>query len=399
MRQAAATIPPRRARSLAEKTFYLDEFRGHTLCFSVRATDAEDLTSLVEVARDLVANHTRVLLLLGARARQSTLRSRVARAFRPLLLDDVAAARFPRRGGNPSLAGAVERLQGAPCDEHLTSVWNGLRRAPLFAGIVAEDQLLDYAQWITGRLRIHKWVILDPRGGLRSPGGRSISFMDDSVLVEVLRTGEAEWAGLNERRPELHAIRAALRAGVQAVNLCAPAELATELFTYEGAGTLFTLEDYCRIERLGIDDFEEVERLLKRGEREGFLKGRDARQTAALLMNGFGATIGQHHLAGVCGLLTEPYTRARAGEIAGLYTMTRFKSEGVGARLLRRALDEARAAGLRYVFACTANANAADFFERHGFRRVRRSQVPAAKWRGYDRRRLPHVTVLRYDLQ
>lgn len=388
----------RRDAPLDEKSFYLDEFRAHTLCISTRSSDPRDLDPLLAVVNDLITNDTRVVLLVGDKPRRPAAKARIGRMLRSRLVTDATAHLFPRRGGRPSLAGVVERLDPQPGPGHLATVWSALRRSPVFVGLVPETHLLDVGQWIAGRLRIHKWVILDPQGGLRAPGDTAISFMDDSMLVEVLRAGEAEWAGLNERREILEAVRSALRDGVQAVNVCAVDQLATELFTYEGAGTLFTLEDYCRIERLGIDDFEEVERLLQRGEREGFLKERDEAQIAAILLNGFGATIGRHHLAGISGLLVEPYARSKAGEIAGLYTMTRFKSEGVGAKLLRRLLAEAKEAGLRYVFASTTNSNAADFFLRHGFRRVRRSDVPAAKWKGYDRQRLRRVTVLRCDL-
>ncbi len=396
MRKAAAKA--RRNAPLAEKSFYLDEFRAHTLCISTRLSDGGDFDALYSVIRDLIANDTRVVLLLGESPRRPAALAHIQRQLRNNLVTDATAALFPQRGGRTSFSGLVARIDAKPHAAHLASLWSALRRSPVFVGLVPEAHLLDVAQYISGRLRIPKWVILDPGGGLHSPSGAPISFMDDSMLVEVLRDGEAEWAGLDQRRSVLAAVRTALRAGVQAVNLCSLEQLATELFTYEGAGTLFTLEDYCRIERLGIDDFEEVERLLQRGEREGFLKERDEAQIAAILLNGFGATIGRHHLAGVSGLLTEPYARAKAGEIAGLYTMTRFKSEGVGARLLRHLLTEARGAGLKYVFACTTNANAAEFFLRHGFRQVSRSEVPAAKWKGYQRQRLPHVTVLRHDL-
>ena len=61
-----------------------------------------------------------------------------------------------------------------------------------------------------------------------------------------------------------------------------------------------------------------------------------------MLINGYGATIGTHHLAGICALVTEPYVDEHAGEIVGLYTITRFKGEGVGGRLVARVLDDAR---------------------------------------------------------
>jgi amino-acid N-acetyltransferase len=222
--------------------------------------------------------------------------------------------------------------------------------------------------------------------------------MDDDLLSAVLQAGTAEWAGLATRRATLHVVRAALRAGVTAVNLCALDQIARELFTYEGAGTLFTLEDYCRVERLGIDDFEEVERLLDRGCREGYLKPRGEDEVARILLNGFGATIGTHHLAGVCGLLTEPYRDDGAGEISGLYTVTRFKSEGVGVRLINRAIAAAEEIGLSYVFACTVDERAATFFRRHGFVTVAHTAVPAAKWTGYDSGRRERLHVLRRDI-
>jgi amino-acid N-acetyltransferase len=185
---------------------------------------------------------------------------------------------------------------------------------------------------------------------------------------------------------------------VHSVNLCALDGLARELYTYEGSGTLFTHEDYCRIERLGIDDFEEVERLIARGQREGYLKPRSPAEVARILLNGFGAEIGSHHFAGVCGLETEAFSADGVGEIVGLYTITRFKGEGVGGRLLARALEEARSLGLRYVFACTVDERAQAFFEREGFRRVGHREVPASKWTGYERQRLARLRVLRYDL-
>jgi N-acetylglutamate synthase-like GNAT family acetyltransferase len=381
--------------SRAEKTFYLDEFRAHTLCFSAEIAAPEEIEPLVSVVGELVANGTRIVLLLAERGR--TLAS-FERRLRDEISSSPIAELFPRRRGRADLTDLLARIHPEERSDQLLQMWKSLSAHPLFVAVATAPRLLDTGRWITGRLRIQKWVILDPRGGIFAPSGTPISFMDESMLTEVLRAGTAEWAGLQGRRKTLATVRDALRQGVQAVNLCTHAQLASELFTYEGSGTLFTLEDYCRVERLGIDDFEEVERLLERGQREGFLKERNRDEVAAILLNGFGATIGTNHLAGVCGLLTEPYKRARAGEIAGLYTITRFKGEGVGARLLRHALDHATACGLSYVFACTTDSNAADFFKRHGFREVKRSDVPRGKWKGYRRDRLSRLTVLRREL-
>src|SRR5262249_47901545 len=178
-----------------------------------------------------------------------------------------------------------------------------------------------------------------------------------------------------------------LEAGVEQVNLCPPDGVADELFSYTGSGTLFTEGDYTRVGRLALDEFEQAERLLERGQREGVLKGRSRDEVAELLGAGFGVTVCGRHLAGVAGLLTAPYATERAGEIVGLYTINRFKGEGLGDRLVERMVHEAETLGLEYVFACTLDERAQQFFERLGFVRVGHDAVPPTKWKGYDVRR------------
>src|SRR5207249_3052794 len=83
--------------------------------------------------------------------------------------------------------------------------------------------------------------------GLLAGQPRRLSFVDADVLDTLLRQGQAEWSGLGDRRALLVAVREALHAGVDSVNLCTPEGIADELFTYEGSGTLFTRGDYCRV--------------------------------------------------------------------------------------------------------------------------------------------------------
>jgi amino-acid N-acetyltransferase len=394
------------AEQFGEKEFYLDDFRAHTLCFAVRSADCERGAGgdvLGNVARELIHNDTRILLLLGVEERKDadTRLTRLRRRLQRAVVREETRHHFPsaRGRGAHSQWWADLRLDTAP--EGLNAVperiWQHLRSRPLLVALVPQADLADLAQRLAGRLRVHKLVLVEPEGGISSPAGQ-ISFMDEAMLTAALQTGEAEWAGLARRRRTLESARAALRGGVYSVNLCSLDGLARELYTYEGSGTLFTREDYCRIERLGIDDFEEVERLIARGTREGYLKKRSPAEVAHLLLNGFGATIGAHHFAGVCGLETERYAADRAGELVGLYTITRFKGEGVGGRLIAKVLQEAVQEGLRYVFACTVEPRAQAFFERQGFRPVRTSEVPASKWIGYDESRLERLRVFRIDL-
>lgn len=403
--QSSAEQPLLSVEAFDEKQFYLDEFRGRTLLFCISVEElarGEDYERLAAIVRDLLLSGTRVLLLVGspdpARSDQ------VLRRLRPLIFCDETIPLFPQR---PVRAGVFTRIESDALSTRqgatalLTSMWTVLRRGPLFVGVIAgasRSAAKDLAQQVGSRLRVHKLVLLEPEGGLTSSDGKQLSFVDGATLTTLLGVGEAEWAGLADRRATFDAVQSALRGGVGSVNLCSLAGAARELFTYEGSGTLFTLADYCTVQRLGIDDFEEVERLIARGQREGVLKLRTLDEIAGMLINGYGATIGARHLAGVCALLTEPYTADEAGEIVGLYTITRFKGEGVASRLIARLLDDSRAAKLRYVFASTTEERAQVLFERHGFQRVGSEDVPAAKWQSYDPARKAVVSVFRFDL-
>lgn len=404
----ATVTPPGQspAQEFGEKSFYLDEFRAHTLCIAASLASFERMRSLEtlgDLISELVLNDTRVIVLLGV-APGDDLPERlkqVRRRLRRVALQEKPQAWFSparRRSLREAVLDFTAEAGRADLREVLGRAWRVLRRRPLLVALVAQPALIDFAQRFAARLRVHKLVLAEEAGGISSPSGEQISFMDVEMLTTILRAGEAEWAGLAARRTTLSAVRSALLQGVGSVNLCTLDGLARELFTYEGSGTLFTREDYCKVERLGIDDFEEVERLLARGEREGYLKPRGEEETLGILLNGFGATIGAHHLAGVCGLETAAYAGERAGEVVGLYTITRFKSEGVGARLLTRVLLEASDHDLEYVFACTVEPRAQGFFERQGFRCVGRDEVPASKWKGYDLSRLDRLKVYRRDI-
>lgn len=396
--------------SFDEKQFYLDEFRNKTLLFAALAEDLKgerDYDDLAAIVRALLPNDTRVIVLVGSLTGQDGERivARLKRRLGPMIFsEDLPGIDASRRSRlliyNPIDASAFDSSETAT--SLLSRLWNTLRSVPLFIGVgsFADHQALRmFAKEVACRLRVHKLVLLEPEGGLIGGDGKRLSFMDEPTLEALLDAGEAEFTGLSKRLETVEAVRAALLAGVANVNLCSLAGAASELFTYEGSGTLFTLQDYCTVERLCIDDYEEVEKLITRGQREGVLKPRTPEEVAALMVNGYGAVVGAHHLAGICSLLvTEEYRAANAGEITGLYTMTRFKGEGIGVRLVRRVVQDARDAGLKYLFAITTEERAQGFFERQGFRRVGLDAVPQSKWMSYEPDRLPRVAVFRYEL-
>lgn len=405
-----AMAPRRAAVVFTEKEFYLDEFRGRTLIFAVHhAGPADRLRALGEVTRDLLLNDTRVLILLAG----PTARERAALRALEKPLAGLPSAQVsmpfpqlrlvPNDGGGPvSTITADEIACPEVPDAVLARVWDIMRATPFFLGLCdadTPDRLAAFAARLGARLRAHKLVIADPEGGVAPAGAeRPLSFMDEEMTGQLLAAGEAESTGLGTRRALLDAVRIGLLDGVSSINLCTLDGVARELFTYEGSGTLFTREDYCKVERLSLDDYHEVEKVLERGQREGYLKIRTPAEIAPILFSGYGATIGQHHLAGVCSLQTERYEAERAGEIVGLYTITRFKGEGVGVKLVDCMKAVGRERGLAFLFACTTQERVGQFFERQGFRAIAQAETPAAKWTGYDEARRRGLMCYRFDL-
>jgi amino-acid N-acetyltransferase len=386
-----------REEEFLEKSFYLDEFHEKTLLLAIApgTTDEALRGAFIATACELIREEVRLVLVVGdaETARQLEVR------FRRLAAASLSEPLFQDGNEDRRPTIVVESRAPEPDVASLMRLWSLLRSGPIAVVRVPDAPwmpLAAYAVKLAARLKVHKLVLMDPEGGVGSDG--VLSFLDESVLATLLGVGEAEWIGLGHRRPLIQVIREGLLEGIPSINLCTLAGLARELFTYEGSGTLFTLEDYCRVERLGIDDFHEVERLLERGQREGFLKIRSAEEIGEILFTGYGATIASGHLAGVGSLLCERYQTDRAGEVVALYTVNRFKGEGVGAKLLVHILAEARSRQLQSVFACTTEERAAQFFVRHGFRHVTPDDVPAAKWIGYDIERMQRLTVLQLDL-
>jgi len=326
----------------SEKAFYLQEFRGRTLAFVAPGEELASARPLAAVIAELARNSTRAIVLSNEAAGLEKL-----------------VGRTPLPAEAPGLPGTI---------------WRALAEHPAAGVLVPRGEaLVAAARRVALGLGLTKLVYLDPAGGLVRADGKRLSFVD---LAE-LRAGPPD-----PRDALLAEIRVLLEAGFPAVNVCTQAGLADELFTYTGSGTLFSRERYVAVRRLGLDDFDAAADLIARGVEEGYLAPRTAAEVDAVLASGFGAFVEGVHLAGIGALLDHP--ASRSGEIASLYTLTRFLGEGVGAHLVGFALDEARQRGMERVFACTTSERVGAFFERQGFASVAPADLPAEKWAGYD---------------
>ena len=380
------TTPP--DLSTAERDFYLKEFRGKSLLFALRAKDItapRDRDVVQEVLRALVFNETRVILLVETN--ESTPERRAVEGLHTQLshaLNDIPAP--------------MPLLPESDEDQRCLSILETLRTAPVFIGLwPAQARLpaLQNARQLANRLTVYKLVILDPQGGLTASGA-PLSFLNGSHLEELQAHG-ARGEIPHERHRQLETARLALEGGVASVSLCSPVSLAKELFTYEGCGTFFTLTDYCQAERLALDDFPKPNASYSGANRKARSKNEPPSEISQLLLHGYGARLGtERDLVGLCALL--PYVTDNAGEIAGLYTLRRFHGEGIGSRLVGKAITEGQARGLAYLFACTNQEGARRLFERFDFHQVKPDAVPATKWHAYAPERKRAVSVYKRAL-
>lgn len=353
------------AWTFTEKNFYLAEFRGRSLAVALPEAEPASLALLEEVLGELARAGTRVVLLVPPGSR----------------LGEIVGCEVQRLL-EPGWVGLL---------------WRRIRRNPITALELAADDFRAHCRQAALRLRLAKLVWIDRHGGLRTPDGRRLSVVDLADLERLIETRAAQvTAAGDERLALLGEIRRMLAGGLPAVNLCSLEGLADELFTYAGSGTFFTRERYAQVRQLALDDFDAAADLIARGVEEGYLLGRTPEEIEAVLGHGFGVFIEGRYLAGIGSLL--PYPDRRAGEIAALYTLTRFLGEGVGADLIDHATGCAERAGYRYVFACTTSERVQRFFERHRFRRVPPDDVPPEKWPGYAPERREAVRCLRYDV-
>ena len=373
------------SRTFVEKAFYLEEFYGKSLLFALIPPVGQrisDLDSLVMTVRELRRNQTRMIIVVSPSALPKLIR-RMGRL----------APKEPPPVFNPSQG---MRSRPYPPDSTVAQIWERLRAGSIVVVSMSRDDADDltiFARELASRLRVFKLLFLDRNDGLTDTRGERLPFVEEKRIPKIMRGIRSK-----ARRALVHAADLALKDGVGSVNLVAPRDVYEELFSFIGAGTLFTEMQYGWVRPVSIDDFEEVEALIERGQSEGFLLFRNPEQIAEILPSCFGYRIGDEHLAGICSLLTEPYRNDRVGEITAMYTLTRFQGEGVAGELVKEVMEEAAARRLKYVFACTSEERAARFFSRLKFRRVSANEVPRSKWRGYDSGRIGKLSIFRLDL-
>lgn len=343
------------AVDVAERAFFREEFRRRTLVIAVPTSAVE---RVLPVVRELLAGGCRVLVVTDS--------SGVAPVTDGLAVVDSVAA-----GSAPPTASSAEAAR----------LWCELEDTGVRVVGTETDPVKAAAQ-LAGRLGVYKLVLIDDR----PDWGGSFASVDDLEPIA------------SDRPTAVQAITRALNDGVGGVNVCRADDLDTELFTFDGAGTLFTADAYVQVTRIGADDLPAVEQLAARGVAEGFLRPRERTEIIRLALGGLAARVGPTRaLVGFGALETERYAGDRVAEVTCLYTVNRYSGEGIGGRLIDGLVGKARRGDVDAVFACTVSERAAALFRRCGFSTVDLSELPEHKWVDYDPERRSRLTAHRYE--
>ncbi len=344
----------------SERAFYVDEFAGETIVAAIGAPTTATLEAVQRTAGSLAEGRGRLLLVV----------------------DRAAAGGADVRSVLPAEPVVLDAPEGELSAAWLAELWLAITdRREVVVGTEPGDGASVGAR-LAVAVRARKLVLTDERGGWGRPPR---SFADIETHADAFRAQLVDRQG----GAVVAALQAALDGGVVNVNLCRPEDIDRELFTFDGAGTLFTSGSYVALGRLRVDDLPAVERLVAQGTADGLLRPRTRTEVARLAVGGLGArVVGSGHLAGIVSLDADTYRDHGLGEVACLYTVSRFSGAGAGALLIDGLLEQAAESGLHAVFAVTVSEAAAAFFARKGFVEVQHDQIPRAKWAGYDPVRL-----------
>ena len=361
----------------AERAFYEAEFAGATIVVSLADPDAGTIASVCQAASSLASGDARLVVVQGTSGRG---------------LDQGGPLPAALAGALGTAPLVLEDPDGTPDADWMADLWLAITDHSAVVVDVAPGLEAEVGATLAAALRALKLVVTDPDGGWGKPP-RSFADMATHHDAFVSQLGHRRGGQVAD------AILSALAGGVTNVNLCRPADVDRELFTYDGTGTLFTSGGYVELDRLRVDDLPAVERLVRQGTADGLLRPRTRHEIARQTITGIGArVVGSGHLAGIVSLETEAYTPENVGEVVCLYTVSQFSGKGAGGLLVDGVVERAGALGLQAVFAVTVSEAAAEFFARKGFTEVAHDQLPEAKWRSYDHARRASARAFWYGL-
>lgn len=152
-----------------------------------------------------------------------------------------------------------------------------------------------------------------------------------------------------------------------------------EVFTHAGSGTLFSREYTNELRPAEAKDLRELMAIMTPQIADGSLTAMSEDKLLELMPSFWVYTVNSQVVAGAA--LIE---FGDASELSKLCTLPRYQAKGRARAVVEALLEKAQGEGRRYVFALTVQDYVGKFFERIGFVRVARDELPEAWKAQYD---------------
>jgi amino-acid N-acetyltransferase len=228
-------------------------------------------------------------------------------------------------------------------------------------------------------LRAVKLVYLNTEGGIRDPRG----------VVRQMTVQEAD-NFLKKYRPEMspeattklaHAIRAA-KEGVERIHIIDGREqegLLGEVFSNEGIGTLIYANEYQAIRAAQKKDVRAVHGLIQQGVQNDELVKRTRAELEKIINDYFVFEVDRNPVACVA---LHVYPDQNMAELASVFVDARYENQGIGAKLVHFAEDEARKRGIAKMFCLSTQA--INYFVQKGYKLGSPDDLPPARREKYE---------------
>ncbi len=232
---------------------------------------------------------------------------------------------------------------------------------------------------IAKSLRAVKLVYLNTDGGVRDANGviRQLTVQEGEALVKKHRAERP-----TETLTKLaHAVRAA-KEGVERIHIIDGREqegLLGEVFSNEGIGTLIHANEYQAIRPAQKKDVRAVHALIQDGVENDELVKRTRAELEKIIGDYFVFEVDRNAVA--CAAL-HVYPEQNMAELASVFVDERYENQGIGAKLIRYAEDEARRRGIAKVFCLSTQA--IGYFVQKGYTHGTPDDLPPARREKYE---------------
>lgn len=213
--------------------------------------------------------------------------------------------------------------------------------------------------------------------------GRTLRSLTTDEATTILKKSRGDLRPAESVSKLDNALKAA-KAGVPRVHIIdgtMPEGLLTEVFSNEGVGTLVHANEYQSIRKAQKKDLRAIYALIQRGVEADELLKRSRADLERTIDDYFVFEVDKNPVA--CGAL-HLYPTQKKAEVASIYVDPRHENQGIGAKLIKYAEEQARA--LSYETLYCLSTQAINFFvQKGGFQLGTPDDLPTPRRDVYDR--------------